>query len=63
MDTTDWHMAHIGGIVSRGPGMTIIEATAVTPEGRITPEDVGLWFVIFVLQCLNAVLTYNVQEG
>ncbi|KAG9513887.1 NADH:flavin oxidoreductase/NADH oxidase, partial [Aureobasidium melanogenum] len=40
---TKWHMAHIGGIVSRGPGMTIIEATAVTPEGRITPEDVGLW--------------------
>lgn len=36
-------MAHIGGIVSRGPGMTIIEATAVTPEGRITPEDVGIW--------------------
>lgn len=40
---TDWHLAHIGGIVQRGPGMTIIEATAVTPEGRITPEDVGLW--------------------
>ena len=40
---TDWHMAHIGGIVSRGPGMTTIEATSVTPEGRITPEDVGLW--------------------
>ncbi|THW00103.1 NADH:flavin oxidoreductase/NADH oxidase [Aureobasidium pullulans] len=40
---TDYHLAHIGGIVKRGPGMTIIEATAVTPEGRITPEDVGLW--------------------
>ncbi|CAD0015084.1 unnamed protein product [Aureobasidium pullulans] len=39
---TDYHLAHIGGIVKRGPGMTIIEATAVTP-GRITPEDVGLW--------------------
>ncbi|KAF2224531.1 NADH:flavin oxidoreductase/NADH oxidase [Elsinoe ampelina] len=40
---TDWHMAHVGGIVSRGPGLTCIEATAVTPNGRITPEDVGLW--------------------
>ncbi|KAG8625038.1 hypothetical protein KVT40_006789 [Elsinoe batatas] len=40
---TDWHMAHIGGIVSRGPGLTCIEATAVTPNGRITPEDVGIW--------------------
>jgi 2,4-dienoyl-CoA reductase-like NADH-dependent reductase (Old Yellow Enzyme family) len=40
---TDWHLAHIGGIVQRGPGLTFVEATAVLPEGRITPEDVGLW--------------------
>jgi len=36
-------MAHIGGIISRGPGLAFIEATAVVPEGRITPEDSGLW--------------------
>ncbi|KAI0755189.1 FMN-linked oxidoreductase [Daedaleopsis nitida] len=40
---TDWHMAHLGGIFTRGPGLTMIEATAVVPEGRITPEDSGLW--------------------
>lgn len=40
---TGWHFAHLGGIVSRGPGLTMIEATAITPEGRITPEDCGLW--------------------
>ncbi|KAK7464766.1 NADH-dependent flavin oxidoreductase [Stygiomarasmius scandens] len=40
---TPWHMAHIGGIVSRGFGLTFMEATAVTPEGRITPEDLGIW--------------------
>ncbi|EAW12054.1 NADH:flavin oxidoreductase/NADH oxidase [Aspergillus clavatus NRRL 1] len=40
---TDWHLAHLGGIAQRGPGMMIIEATAVQPEGRITPQDVGLW--------------------
>ncbi|KAL1633381.1 NADH-dependent flavin oxidoreductase [Diplodia intermedia] len=40
---TDWHFAHLGGIVKRGPGLSFCEATAVTPEGRITPEDVGLW--------------------
>ncbi|CEJ57320.1 hypothetical protein PMG11_06017 [Penicillium brasilianum] len=40
---TDWHLAHLGGILQRGPGLTIVEATAVTPEGRITPEDSGLW--------------------
>ncbi|KAM0320787.1 hypothetical protein ACHAO8_000080 [Botrytis cinerea] len=40
---TDWHLAHLGGIISRGPGLSFIEATAVLPEGRITPEDCGLW--------------------
>ncbi|KAH7909616.1 hypothetical protein BJ138DRAFT_1154871 [Hygrophoropsis aurantiaca] len=40
---TAWHLAHLGGIFTRGPGLSIIEATAVLPEGRITPEDTGLW--------------------
>jgi len=40
---TAWHFAHLGGIISRGPGLAIIEATSITPEGRITPEDSGIW--------------------
>lgn len=40
---TDWHLTHLGGIAQRGPGLTMVEATAVLPEGRITPEDSGLW--------------------
>lgn len=40
---THWHMAHYGGIAQRGPGMIMIEATGVLPEGRITPGCVGLW--------------------
>jgi 2,4-dienoyl-CoA reductase-like NADH-dependent reductase (Old Yellow Enzyme family) len=40
---TDYHMAHLGGILQRGPGLVLVEATAVLPEGRITPEDCGLW--------------------
>ncbi|KAH9939922.1 FMN-linked oxidoreductase [Amylocystis lapponica] len=40
---TAWHMAHLGGIFTRGPGLSIIEATAVVPEGRISPQDLGLW--------------------
>ncbi|KAH8587691.1 putative NADPH dehydrogenase C23G7.10c [Bisporella sp. PMI_857] len=40
---TDWHLIHLGGIMARGPGLTIVEATAVLPEGRISPEDSGLW--------------------
>jgi len=36
-------MAHLGGIISRGPGLAVVEATSVSPEGRITPEDSGIW--------------------
>ena len=40
---TAWHMAHLGGIIQRGPGLAMVEATSVTSEGRITPEDSGIW--------------------
>jgi 2,4-dienoyl-CoA reductase-like NADH-dependent reductase (Old Yellow Enzyme family) len=40
---TMWHKTHLGGIIQRGPGITCVEATSVVPEGRITPEDSGLW--------------------
>jgi 2,4-dienoyl-CoA reductase-like NADH-dependent reductase (Old Yellow Enzyme family) len=40
---TDWHFAHIGGIISCGPGLSIVEATSIAPEERITPQDSGLW--------------------
>ncbi|KAK1816740.1 NADH-dependent flavin oxidoreductase [Friedmanniomyces endolithicus] len=40
---TMWHITHMGGIIQRGPGISCVEATAVTSQGRITPEDVGLW--------------------
>lgn len=35
--------AHLGGIISRGPGLSIMEASAVQARGRITPEDSGIW--------------------
>jgi 2,4-dienoyl-CoA reductase-like NADH-dependent reductase (Old Yellow Enzyme family) len=40
---TDWHLVHIGGFATRGAGCITMEATAVVPEGRISPEDAGLW--------------------
>jgi 2,4-dienoyl-CoA reductase-like NADH-dependent reductase (Old Yellow Enzyme family) len=40
---SDWHLTHLGGIIQRGPGFALVEATAVTENGRITPEDLGLW--------------------
>ncbi|KAH7928559.1 FMN-linked oxidoreductase [Leucogyrophana mollusca] len=40
---TGWHQAFLGGVFIQGPGLSIIEGTAVLPEARITPEDSGLW--------------------
>lgn len=40
---TEWHLVHLGARASGGAGMVIVEATAVNPEGRITPWDVGIW--------------------
>ena len=39
----DWHLVHLGSRAVGGAGAVIVEATAVTPEGRITPADSGLW--------------------
>lgn len=39
----NWHVMHYGALSHSGAGMLIMEATAVTPEGRISPADLGLW--------------------
>jgi 2,4-dienoyl-CoA reductase-like NADH-dependent reductase (Old Yellow Enzyme family) len=39
----DWHLVHLGGLAQGGAGLVFTEATAVVPEGRISPEDLGLW--------------------
>jgi 2,4-dienoyl-CoA reductase-like NADH-dependent reductase (Old Yellow Enzyme family) len=39
----DWHLVHLGSFARGGAGLVFTEATAVTPEGRISPEDTGLW--------------------
>jgi 2,4-dienoyl-CoA reductase-like NADH-dependent reductase (Old Yellow Enzyme family) len=40
---TDWHLIHLGHLALSGAGLLFIEATAVTPDGRISPSDLGLW--------------------
>jgi 2,4-dienoyl-CoA reductase-like NADH-dependent reductase (Old Yellow Enzyme family) len=40
---TDWHLVHLGARAAGGAALVIAEATAVSPEGRITPGDAGLW--------------------
>ncbi|MFC8198659.1 NADH:flavin oxidoreductase/NADH oxidase [Streptomyces sp. NPDC057298] len=39
----DWHFAHYAARAAGGTGLIIVEATAVSPEGRISPYDLGLW--------------------
>ena len=39
----DWHLVHLGSRAVGGAGLIFTEATAVTPEGRITAQDLGLW--------------------
>jgi 2,4-dienoyl-CoA reductase-like NADH-dependent reductase (Old Yellow Enzyme family) len=39
----DWHLVHLGSRASGGAGLIIQEATSVSPEGRISPGDLGLW--------------------
>jgi 2,4-dienoyl-CoA reductase-like NADH-dependent reductase (Old Yellow Enzyme family) len=40
---TDWHLVHLGSRATGGAGVVMAEATAVAPEGRITPQDLGIW--------------------
>lgn len=40
---TDWHLVHLGSFAIGRAGMIMTEAAAVSPEGRITPDDVGIW--------------------
>ncbi len=39
----DWHLVHLGSRAVGGAALVFTEATAVAPEGRITPGDLGLW--------------------
>lgn len=39
----DWHHVHLAGLARGGAGLVVVEATAVSPEGRITPGCTGIW--------------------
>lgn len=40
---TDWHLLHLGAFARGGAGLVVVEATGVVPEGRISPNCLGLW--------------------
>ena len=62
----DWHLVHLGSRASGGTALIIQEATAVSPEGRISPGDLGLWKDEHIekLQSINRfILSQNAIPG
>ncbi|MGI8636589.1 MAG: oxidoreductase, partial [Segetibacter sp.] len=41
--SNDWHLVHLGSRAVGGAALVLTEATAVSPEGRISPDDLGIW--------------------
>ena len=58
----DWHLVHLGSRAVGGAGLVLTEATAVTPEGRITPQDLGLWRDEHV-EALARIVRFVRQQG
>lgn len=59
---TDWHRIHLGHLALSGAGLLFIEATAVTPDGRISHADLGLWSdatEAALAETLNAIRPYS----
>ena len=42
---SDWHLVHLGSRAVGGAGLVMVEASAVSPEGRISPADSGMWSI------------------
>ena len=58
----DWHLVHLGSRAVGGAGLIIQEATAVSPEGRITPGDLGLYKEEHI-EMLKRITTFIHQQG
>ncbi|MGQ7945730.1 NADH:flavin oxidoreductase/NADH oxidase [Flavobacterium sp. WC2509] len=58
----DWHLVHLGSRATGGAGLIIQEATAVSPEGRISPEDLGLWSDEHI-QKLQSITKFIISQG
>jgi 2,4-dienoyl-CoA reductase-like NADH-dependent reductase (Old Yellow Enzyme family) len=58
----DWHLVHYGCRAAGGAGLVLTEAAAVTPQGRISPQDIGIWNDDHV-EFLNRIVRFIVQRG
>ncbi len=63
---TDWHLVHLGSRAIGGAGLIISEAAAVSPEGRISPNDLGIWkneHIDFLKQITSFIETHGAVPG
>jgi 2,4-dienoyl-CoA reductase-like NADH-dependent reductase (Old Yellow Enzyme family) len=58
----DWHLVHLGAFAVGGAGLIITEATSVSPEGRISPSDLGIWKDEHI-EMLERITTFIHQHG
>jgi 2,4-dienoyl-CoA reductase-like NADH-dependent reductase (Old Yellow Enzyme family) len=59
---SDWHLVHLGSRAVGGAGLVFTEATAVAPEGRISPQDLGIWKDEHV-EMLSRIVRFVQQHG
>lgn len=62
----DWHLVHLGSRATGGAALIIQEATAVSPEGRISPDDMGIWkdeHIIKLSQIVDFIHTHGAIAG
>ena len=59
---TDWHLVHLGSRAVGGAAAVIAEATAVSPEGRISPHDLGIWKDEHV-EALSRITRFIAEQG
>jgi 2,4-dienoyl-CoA reductase-like NADH-dependent reductase (Old Yellow Enzyme family) len=57
-----WHLVHLGARAVGGAGLVMVEATAVAPEGRITPNDLGLWSDAHI-EALRPIARFIKEQG
>lgn len=58
----DWHFVHLGSRAVGGAGLIITEATAVSPEGRISPDDLGIWSDEHI-ENLRKITSFIMEQG
>ena len=58
----DWHLVHLGSRAVGGAGLVMVEATAVSPEGRISPDDSGIWNDAQA-QAFKAIASFIKEQG